>query len=579
MDRNLGQTLWVALAATALACGSEPATFAGAANQDVSAGGDGAAADTPADIGGTDSSATDSTTTDAGTCSVTTTSEPGVVATQRGLVRGKQDGNTMAWLGIPFAAPPVGELRLRDPQPHACWTGTRDALNFGAKCPQLDAKTGQPEGEEDCLTLNVFAPIGTFKKPLPVLVFIHGGGNVQGSASETILGGKPLYGGQHLAEKGPAVVVTVQYRLGPLGWLALPELTAEAGSKSGNYGLKDQLAALQWIQANIGAFGGDPKEVLVFGESAGAVDTCALVAAPAAKGLFRAALMESGACTQPKQEAAEVAHAARVAQGSCAKAADRLKCLRQLPTTKLLAELGGSIGIGETSFDPDPGKYGPLVDGGLLPLSPLDALKAGKANPVAFAVGCNSEELAKLLVVTVATEAELKAALANGFAMLGADAVTKIQAMYAATKYPTPQDALVAAYSDVRFVCPTRTIARAAFQGGNPSVWRYFFTRQAPSAKGPVAAAHGIELLYVFGSLADILGYKPAPADLTLSAAMMGYWTRLAGLGTPNGGDAPQWPAYATTGDPFLQFGDTVAAGAGVRAAECDLWAGLIPGY
>ncbi len=575
MRQNLEQTLWSVLAAVALACGSEPATSGSTtASQDAGATSDAIAPDSSSADG-----TGDSATVDAGACSVASSSEPGVIATTRGLVRGQQNGNSMAWLGIPFAAPPLAELRFRDPQPHACWNSTRDALAFAAKCPQVDAKTGQPQGDEDCLTLNVFAPIGTFKKPLPVLVFLHGGGNVQGGAAEEVLGGKPLYSGQHLAEAGPAVVVTVQYRLGPFGWLALPELTAEAGGKSGNYGLKDQLAALQWVQANVGAFGGDAKEVLVFGESAGAVDTCALVASPAAKGLFRAALMESGNCSQPKQESAETAHAARVAQGSCGKAADRLQCLRELPVAQLLAELGGSIGIGEASFDPDPAKYGPLVDGSLLPLSPLDALKAGKANPVAFAVGCNSEELAKLLVVTVSTEAELKTALANGFSMLGGDAVAKIQAMYAAAKYPTPQAALVAAYSDVRFVCPTRSIARAAVQGGNPSVWRYFFTRQAPSAKGPVAAAHGIELLYVFGTIADILGYKPANVDLSLSAAMIGYWTRLAGLGTPNGGDAPQWPSYTQAGDPYLHLGDTVAAETGVRSAECDLWATLIPGY
>lgn len=554
-------------AATCVACGSAETT----ASSDATA--------SDLDVSGDVTATSADATTDVGTgCTPANSSEPGVVVTERGLVRGVQEGGAWSWKGIPYAAPPLGDLRWRDPEPHACWTDVREASAFGVKCLQKDATSGAVVGAEDCLTLNVFAPPTPAQKPLPVLVFIHGGGNIQGSAADTVLGGKPLYAGQHLAATANALVVTLQYRLGPLGWLSLPELTAERAEKSGNQGLRDQIAALAWLQRNVAQFGGDNQHVLVFGESAGAVDVCALATSPAAKGLFSAALMESGNCSQPTQAATETAQATRVDQGSCAKVADRLQCLRAMDAAQLLTELPGSIGIGDATFGSDAGKYGPVVDGALLPVSPIEALAAGQVNPAAFVVGCNSQELAKLLTVKVTTDAQLQAAIATATAALSADAVAQVQAMYAASKYPTPQDAIVALYSDLRFVCPTRGIARAAAKSGKTAVWRYFFSRQAVSAKGPIAASHGMELLYVFGALNDIVGYKPAAADTQLSAAMMGYWGRLAASASPNGAGAVNWPTYGASGDPYLALGDTISALDGVRSAECDLWATLVPG-
>ena len=209
----------------------------------------------------------------------------------------------------------------------------------------------------------------------------------------------------------------------------------------------------------------------------------------------------------------------------------------------------------------------------------LDALATGQVNPAAFGVGCNSQELAKVLTVKVTTEAQLQAAITSATATLSAEGAAQVQAMYAAAKYPTPQDAIVALYSDLRFVCPARVIARSAAKSGKTSVWRYLFSRQAPTAKGPIAASHGIELLYVFGTLSDIIGYKPAADDMQLSAAMMGYWGRLGKTASPNGDGAVNWPAYGATGDPYLALGDAVSAQDGVRTAECDLWATLVPGF
>ena len=574
------------LAATA-ACGGAAPTGPSAPPEDTSDADSAVLADAASDNAAVDSAS--ETAADASpevsvnTCLFAASTEPGVIATDRGLVRGqKVDGGWM-WRGIPYAAPPLGDLRWKPPQPHACFADTVNALAFGAKCPQKNPTTGALEGSEDCLTLNVFTPPPLVDKPnppLPVLVFIHGGGNVQGSTSESIASTtKPIYAGQHLAGAAHAVVVTLQYRLGPLGWLSLPELSTESGKKSGNQGLQDQLFALNWVQKNISAFGGDPQHVLVFGESAGAVDTCALLTSPAAKGLFAAALMESGNCSQPKQETAQTAMAARVAQGSCGTVADRLTCLRGLDQKTLLTELGGSIGIGEVSFTPDPGKYGPVVDGDLLPQSPLDALTAGTFNQVPFVVGCNGQELAKLLTLKVTTDADLQKTIAAAFATLAPENLAKVQAMYASAKYPSPQDALIAVFSDVRFVCPTRSIARAAVKVAKSPVWRYFFTRQATGPKATVPASHGLELLYVFGSLHDIPLYEPSAFDVMLAEAMQRYWGNLAAMGTPNAAADVAWPPYDAVTDAFLEFAESPKAGAGVRTAECDLWATLIPGY
>jgi len=404
------------------------------------------------------------------------------------------------------------------------------------------------------------------------MFFIHGGGNIQGSSRETILGNKPIYDGRRLAGKG-VVVVTVNYRLGPFGFLALPELSAESSqASSGNYGVLDQLAALAWVRDNIAAFGGDPGRVMVFGESAGAVDTCTLVASPLAKGLFHAALMESGGCSQPTLAPAEQAMGDRVAKGSCGTSAGRLACLRGLPMEKVMAELPGSIGVGDPTLTLDPAKYGPVVDGWVLAESPLDAMAAGRHNRVPFVVGTNAEELASLLTVKITTEAQFENLVGTTLAPLGQATVDKVLSAYPVSDYASPQDALVALYSDMRFTCPARQIARAAVAGGTPDVRRYFFARRAPTPQGPKPAQHGIELLYVFGTASDIPGYVPAAADIALADAMLGYWSRFAGTGDPDGGGAVAWPAYEAASDPFLRLDDPIAEGHGVRTPQCDLF-------
>jgi len=555
----------ILLAALAIGCGEVATTTSGPADAapDAEAGGDPGAAEP--DDGAGDAEAT-------GGCATDVLPGPGVVVTTRGAVAGAQAGATWSYKGIPYAASPVGGLRWRPPQPAPCIAGTLDAVAYGPVCPQLDAK-GSVIGAEDCLTLNVWAPASASPgAPVPVMVFLHGGGNIQGSSSETVASGKALYDGRRLAELG-RMVVTLNYRLGPLGFLALPELSAESHlGVSGNYGILDQIAALEWVRDNAAAFGGEPGNVMVFGESAGATDTCTLVASPLAKGLFHAALMQSGGCTQPRLATAESAMSARVSGGSCGSAADRVACLRGLTAEQVVGALPGSVGVGNPSIGPDPAKYAPVVDGWVLAASPLDAIRAGTHNRVPFAIGTNGEELAAMLVVKVATEEEFQAVVKTSFAALGQSVIDQVLAAYPLADYPSPQDALVALYSDLRFNCPARTVARAAAGNAGEPVWRYFFTRRADTKQGTKPAQHGIELLYVFGTAADIPLFQMAPADQALSGAIMGYWTRFGATGDPNGAGAVEWPAYDAAKDTCLRFDDPIAAVEGVRTSQCDMF-------
>lgn len=503
-------------------------------------------------------------------CNVETSNEAGVVALDSGLARGEKENASWVFRGIPYALPPIGDLRWKPPELAACWDDVKDTKTFGAVCPQL-GKTNQPEGNEDCLSLNVWMPDAATagEGPYPILFFIHGGGNIQGSSSEAVAGTAPIYNGLDLSETNKAIVVTINYRLGPFGFLAIPELSKEsAWGASGNYGLLDQIAALEWVQRNIAAFGGDPKRVMVFGESAGAVDTMTLVASPLAKGLFSSALSQSGGIPSTPIKDAEATLAAEVDKTTCGMVADRLACLRAKTTNEILADLPGSTNITGVSLGNAAGNYGPVIDGHLLPKATAAILAAGEHNHVPFAIGTNSEELAGMLAVKVTTEAEFQSVINLNFGALAPD----VFAAYPVGDYASPQDALVAVYSDLRFTCPARSIATSISKTQTEPVYRYFFTRRATTAQGEKPAQHGIELLYVFNTLTDIPLYNPAQADLNLSEAMMGYWGRLGSTGDPNGAGAVPWPKYDALKDTHLVLNDPVTSGEGVRTAQCDAW-------
>ena len=485
---------------------------------------------------------------------VSITAPGGAVMTASGAVRGLAYGGAVSYRGLPYAAPPTGPLRFRPPAPPRPWGGVRDASTFGAICPQLD-DSGAVTGSEGCLFLNVWSPAVPPASPLPVLFFIHGGGNVQGASSLAV------YDGMEWASKGRAVVVTVNYRLSSLGWLAQPFLSAESRrGVSGNYGLFDVLEALRWTQRNVGAFGGDPSRVTIFGESAGGVNVCALVASPLAKGLFSGALEESGSCSRQPLADFVTFGGTVVEKAGCARAADGAACLRGLDASELLLAVPPQVSITSSSGQ----LWGPSVDGFVLRDSPDTAMAKGAHNKVPFVLGANADETGSATPV-VATETEYRAAIATQFGALA----PAVLAQYPASAYPTPRKALVAVTTDARFVCPSRRSARAAAAGGTPGVFRYFFSYPANALNG---AVHGVELPFVFGTLTNIVGYTPDPTARALSEEMNASWARFAATGDPNGAGLVSWPLYDPARDRTLVWDASPVSVDGVRMPNCNFW-------
>jgi len=481
----------------------------------------------------------------------------GAVQTESGAVAGLPSGGSTSYRGIPYAASTAGSLRWRPPAPAAPWSGVKNATAFGPACAQLD-DAGIPTGSEECLSLNVWAPATPSGPPLPVLFFIHGGGNAAGAGSYA------YYDGTVFAEKGRAVVVTVNYRLSSFGWLAQPFLSAETRrGVSGNYGALDLLAALRWVRRNAAAFGGDPSRVTIFGESAGGVNVCTLFASPLARNLFERALVESGGCTQRPLSEFVVFGNTITEKAGCASAPDPAACLRALSFERLLLAVPPVVSVTSSSGQ----LWGPAVDGFVLRDSPEVAMGKGEQNRVPFAIGANADETGSA-APPVSSEAEYRALVSAQFGVLA----PFVLARYPASAYATPRKAYVAATTDARFVCPSRRFARAAAKGGSP-VFRYFFSYPANRLFG---AVHGIEIPFVFGSFGSIAGYAPDPAALALSEAMNASWARFAATGDPNGAGPTPWPAYDAARDRTLVWDAPGAVADGIRTAECDFWDALV---
>jgi para-nitrobenzyl esterase len=471
-------------------------------------------------------------------------------------------------LGIPYAAPPVGALRFRPPAPPASWSAVRDATKFGPACSQ----SGDSSSSEDCLTVNVWTPAIGSCAPLPVLVFIHGGGFSSGSSSDA------LYDGQKLAARGPAVLVSLNYRLGALGSLAHPALDAEdtVHHVSGNQGLLDQQLALRWVQANIRAFGGDPRRVTAFGESAGAISLCAHMASPLAAQLFRAAIGESGPCTfltTPIRDVPGDAHESAETLGQrfaaglrCDSAADPLACMRSKSVSDVLAAIPDPPLVNPTGAG-----WGPIVDGYVLPRTPWQALQAGSLQHVPYITGVNRDEGSLFVGNTaVGNEQEYQAAIAA----LVPQHVDAALALYPAASYANPRAAYVAFLTDVLFVCPARAQARA-MAALEPHTYLYAFTRQnlAGSVVG-LGVFHGSELPYVFDNFS--FPFLALGSDETLAGAMGGYWTRFASQLDPNLDSAIAWPQYTEADDAYLELGDKIQPGKALHASACatvETWA------
>jgi para-nitrobenzyl esterase len=460
------------------------------------------------------------------------------VKTASGTVEGKIDGNVQAFLGIPYAAPPVGDLRWKPPAPVAKWSETRKATEFGAHCMQGnvfgDMTFRDSGGSEDCLFLNVWVPAKPSAAKLPVMVWIHGGGFVAGAASE------PRQDGTNLAQQG-VVVVSMNYRLGVFGFFVHPELAKESGrNAAGNYGLLDQVAALRWVHDNIAVFGGDPENVTIFGESAGSFSVSGLMASPLAKGLFHKAIGESGgAGERPDPEAAEKSREAKDSKlAGSTLGLQTLAELRAVPAEKLLNAFFKPGG--ETNF-----AFGPDVDGYFLP-GPTPAIFAeGKQNDVPLLAGWNHDEGSFEIAFSPekSTADSLKATAQKEF---GAKADEFLR-LYPAT---TDAQALrsMEDFAGDRFIAwSTWWWIEAQSKTGKQTAYRYRFDLGPPAdPKGPrLGAYHSAEIEYVFGQLDSKAGIAWRAEDRELSAEMQKYWTNFARNGDPNGPGLAKWPAYS----------------------------------
>jgi para-nitrobenzyl esterase len=471
--------------------------------------------------------------------------------TESGPISGVTEAGLNIYKGIPFAAPPIGSLRWRPPASVASWTQTRRAVAFAPACMQEGVSMpgeATPQISEDCLYLNIWTPATSGQRalkvgPLPVIVWIYGGGYINGSSS------MPLYWGDKLAHKG-VVVVTIAYRLGPLGFLAHPELTRESTHhSSGNYGLMDQIAALHWIQRNIASFGGDPRNVTIAGQSAGAMCVSILMASPLAKGLFQRAIAESGGLFEPLQLAPKYLLANAESDGEkfgTSLHATSIEELRALPATLLMGNAGGITH--------------PVIDGFVLPLSPYDAFASGKQNDVPLLLGSNTEEARSLTDVSKVTAAGFESDLEHSFGQLP-------PALVAAYPHSTDEEARKARLEferDLRFGWDMWAWARLQASSGHSPVFYYSFNQKPPFPAGSLyegwGSSHYAELWYVF----DHLNQDPwawTTADRNVAAEMSSYWVNFARSGDPAGSGLAPWPAFTTKQNDVLQIGDLTTVG------------------
>lgn len=465
--------------------------------------------------------------------------------------------------GIPYAAPPVGELRWKAPQPPAHWQGVRQATEFSHDCMQITPNfpdylkplhATSASKSEDCLYLDVWTPANSASDKLPVMVWIHGGGFTIGSASFA------GYDGENLAHKG-VVVVGINYRLGIFGFFALPELTAESPHHaSGNYGLMDQIAALKWVKRNIAAFGGDPANVTIFGESAGSWAVNLLTASPLAKGLFEHGIGESGASFvgsgfRPMTSRADAEKAGEKLASEMGISGNFLRALRAKPADELMKAAAGKYRTA-----------GAIVDGWVLPQNVATIYAEGKQNDVPVIVGNNANEMTALMqpisgaAQFIATAKQRYGAMADQFLKA----------------YPADSDAeaIESAYDSARdesFGWNMREWARMQTKTGHHPAYRYYFSHRPPGPEGQKRGAfHTSELAYVFGNFAFPFPWEDA--DRQLSAAMMSYWTNFAKTGNPNGPGLPNWPAYNPTEDNVLDFDVPITVRTHVNQAGLDFF-------
>ena len=470
-----------------------------------------------------------------------------IVRIRSGLLEGVHFGsnpNGAAFLGIPYVASPIGDLRWKPPQPAPNWSGTRKADNYGSPYPQLSAPWfPYIEGKEDCLYLNVWTTAARLNASRPVLLYFHGGSNTQGYSQMTPLG-------PPLSQMG-LVVVSANYRLGPFGFLAHPALTSESEHhSSGNYGLLYQLQALRWVRENIREFGGDPDRVTVMGQSAGAVDICLLMASLSAQGLFQGAILESGECQDTLNEdirapisynfidtTGETSGQRLARDVGVPNGVDSLRALRRVPANEILK-----------AWKNDPGlHFDAIVDGWVIPKQPAQIFTEGKQMHIPTLVGSNADEAAVFGHNDIKTVGDYKGHLQRDTGQYWKEEFQL---------YPVNSDADVPTRSvrleSDEFACGAYSIARAMTKAGEKS-YLYYFTYVDPGKRSRLGAHHGEELFFLSDSFpAD---WERTNEDKHLGELLRGFWAAFAKTGDPNFDGAPRWPAFDSTSGERFEIG------------------------
>ncbi|WP_330181440.1 carboxylesterase family protein [Nocardia sp. NBC_01503] len=488
-----------------------------------------------------------------------------------GAVRGIHADGIDQYLGIPFAASTAGADRFAPPRPAPSWTGVRPADTHGPQCPQSPPLPNLPDlqpSSEDCLSIDLYVPEHASGATLPVMVWLYGGAFVLGSNAQY---DSPA----RLVREGQVIVAVPNYRVGPFGFLALPELAAADGGSTGTYGTLDQQAALRWIRDNAPAFGGDPGNVTLFGESAGGMSVCTQLASPSARGLYAKAIVESGSCARsplapPTTATAYQRSGDYAASLGCGDPATRLPCLRALPVDRLLSSPTTALNTMAVTWSP-------VRDDVVITSTPEDALADGVARGVPLIVGSNAGEGATFLLLldylhgTVPGASDYRTWVRGLFD----DATTaRVLARYPLPEFDSPTAAKTQVITDGFFACPALFTTRAARRGG-ATVWQYQFN-DAPLGWNPLlpGAFHGAEVPYVFSALMGVHIPLPASADL-LSLHIQQSWAHFAHTGDPRTSDFTPWPSDTSTttlelGSDRVSLGDNFS-----QQHRCDLWSDI----
>jgi para-nitrobenzyl esterase len=493
------------------------------------------------------------------------------VSTTFGQLRGSQEAGLHVFRGIPFAQPPVGPLRFRAPESPTPWQGVRDATAFAPSALQAQTPISASlamevaETSEDCLYLNVWTPGTTGRRP--VMVWIHGGAFVIGSGSQD------LYNGAHLASRGDAVVVTINYRLGIFGFLHGRTLCGNALETSGNEGILDQVAALEWVRDEIASFGGDPGNVTVFGESAGSASIATLLGIPQARGLFQKAILESGSANllAPPTAASVIMQTVLDTAGLTTDTAGRL---RDLPAQELL-----DLQVKATPRNGAGLSYGPVIDGQVVPRSPFEAVADGETRGVSMLIGTTLDEMKLFAFLDPGVFQVDEAGLQARVRAMAGDAAPGIIEAYRAARGAcgepvTPFELYEAIVTDNSMRVPSMRLA-ALQSGHTPATYAYLFTRKSPSAGGMLGACHALDLPFVWGTYgldAMKVFAGEGPEVAALSGRIQDAWLAFARTGNPGHEGLPAWPAYEPGRRATMILDDTCRVEDAPREPERRAW-------